>query len=153
MSVHYYTILDTISTKSNESLLFKKTSKIHLVKRKIQRILRIREILKSAQRAEKLQKFSLICFIANPSASVPVDNSTSLISLLITLLNESWNLFLMIGGSILEFCLKYATHCVDAVINYIKFNPWWPFYLATVFCTFYMFNKIVKGFKKKLRWY
>ena len=116
-------------------------------RRRFQRLMKNRKVLKAEQEMIKLQKFSTICAVAVVPTTVSGDEG--LVKLFLMMSQEAWRLFLKIGDLILQCLNKFGTY----LMKFIMQHPYFSLFAVFTSCALLLFNYLARKFGRKLWWY
>lgn len=114
-------------------------------RRRFQRLMKNRKVLKAEQEMIKFQKFSTICAVA----AVPVSGEEGLVKLFLMMSQEAWRLFLKIGDFILQSLKKFGTFLMKLILQ----HPYFSLFAVFTSCALLLFNHLATKFGRKLQWY
>ena len=114
-------------------------------RRRFQRLMKNRKVLKAEQEMMKFQKFSTICAFT----IAPVSGEEGLVKLFLMMSQEAWRLFLKIGDLIIQSLKKFGTY----VIKLIMQHPYFSLFAVFTSCALLLFNHLARKFGRKLQWY
>ena len=114
-------------------------------RRRFQRLMKNRKVLKAEQEMIKFQKVSTICAVA----AVPVSGEEGLVKLFLMMSQEAWRLFLKIGDLILQSLKKFGTYVMKLLMQ----HPYFSLFAVFASCALLLFNHLATKFGRKLQWY
>ena len=127
--------------------VFRKKSLNRRLRRRLQRFLQKRKVLKAQQEIIELQKFSMICAVGNPT--IPITGEESFVQLFLVMTGEAWALFVKLGGLILKFLKTHSTYLLKFIIE----HPYFSLFTVYSSCGLLLLNHLAKKFDRKLRWF
>lgn len=117
------------------------------LRRRLKRVFGKRKFSRLSKKMIEFQKYSLICFVGNPA--VPLNEEERLISLFKLCATQAWEIFLKLGSLLLQL-LKTSSRFV---MKFVMSHPWMITFGVFASCALLIFSRLVKGFKKNLRWH
>ena len=116
-------------------------------KRRVQRLIQKPKFLKAGQEIIQFQKFSMICMVGNPT--LPINGKEDLVKLFLMTVKQAWDLFVKIGGLIIQWLKNRSTPLIKLAIK----HPYFTLFTAFASCALLMLNHLAKKFGRKLQWY
>lgn len=116
-------------------------------RRRFQRFIQKRKVLKAKQEMIEFQKFSMICTVGNPA--LPISGEEGFVKLFLMMTQETWNLFLKIGGLIIKFLKNRGTSLIKLVMK----HPYFSMFTVFTSCALLLLNHLARKFGRKLQWY
>ena len=127
--------------------VFRRKSLNRRFRRRLQRFIQKRKVLKAQQEIIELQKFSMICAIGTPA--LPINGKEGFVQLFLMMTGEAWALFVKIGGLIIKFLQTRSTYLLKLVMK----HPYFSLFTVYASCSLLLFNHLAKKFGRKLRWF
>lgn len=132
----------------------RKKSLTRRFKRRVQRLIQTPKFLKVKQEIIKFQKFSIICMVANPTISAEeVSGEEGLFKLFLMTLEQAWDLFVKIGGLIIQWFKNSSSSFVSFLVKLAMQHRYSALYLTFASCALLLAIRLAKKFGKKLQWY
>lgn len=133
-----------MQTNINKS---RKKSSPRRFKRRIQRLIQKPKFLKAEQEIIKFQKFSMICMVGNPA--LPISGEEGLLKLFLMTVEQAWDLFVKIGGLIIQWLKNRSTSLIKLAMKHRYFTM----FITFASCALLLFNHLATKFGRKLQWY
>ena len=114
-------------------------------RRRFQRLMKNRKVLKAEQEMIKFQKFSTICAFT----VAPVSGEEGLVKLFLMMSQEAWRLFLKIGDLILHYLKKFGTYVMKLIMQ----HPYFSLFAVFVSGALLLLNRLATKFGRKVQWY
>ena len=120
-------------------------------KKRFRRLIKKPKFLKAKQEIVKFQKFSMICMVGNPAISqdLPISKEEGLVKLFWTMLGQAWDLFIKLGGLMIE----WSKNCSVSLIKLIIKHKFFLGFATFASCALLLFNHLATKFGRKLKWY
>jgi hypothetical protein len=120
--------------------------------RRIKRFFRKRKSSKLHKEIMEFQKYSLICFIANPELPLqefPLNGEKDLRQLFVWCLQQAWTVL----SKVLRLMIKFLKKGSMVILRWLKNHPWMTAFATYMACALLVLHHLSKKFGRKLRWF